>query len=71
MTGGGVDRARERPGLCPGREHCRVTVDQPPINTITATTVAELAELVSLIEQDAQRVVEALSPADACAAGDG
>jgi enoyl-CoA hydratase/carnithine racemase len=29
-----------------------VTFDHPPINTITATTVAELAELVGLIEQD-------------------
>src|SRR4051795_12860687 len=33
--------------------YCRVTFDHPPINTITATTVAELAELVELIEQDA------------------
>jgi enoyl-CoA hydratase/carnithine racemase len=32
--------------------YCRVTFDHPPINTITATTVEELAELVSLIEQD-------------------
>jgi enoyl-CoA hydratase/carnithine racemase len=31
---------------------CRVTFDHPPINTITATTVAELAELVDLIEND-------------------
>jgi enoyl-CoA hydratase/carnithine racemase len=31
---------------------CRVTFDHPPINAITATTVAELAELVGLIEQD-------------------
>jgi enoyl-CoA hydratase/carnithine racemase len=30
----------------------RVTFDHPPINTITATTVAELAEVVGLIEQD-------------------
>jgi enoyl-CoA hydratase/carnithine racemase len=29
-----------------------VTFDHPPINTITATTVAELAELVDLIEHD-------------------
>src|SRR6201991_2254545 len=29
----------------------RVTFDHPPINTITATTVAELAELVSEIER--------------------
>ncbi|MGH2881136.1 MAG: enoyl-CoA hydratase/isomerase family protein, partial [Solirubrobacteraceae bacterium] len=32
--------------------YCRVTFDHPPINTITATTVAELSELVDLIEQD-------------------
>jgi enoyl-CoA hydratase/carnithine racemase len=32
--------------------YCRVTFDHPPINTITATTVMELAELVGLIEQD-------------------
>jgi enoyl-CoA hydratase/carnithine racemase len=32
--------------------YCRVTFDHPPINTITATTVAELAELVGLIEED-------------------
>jgi len=31
---------------------CRVTFDHPPINTITATTVLELAELVGLIERD-------------------
>jgi enoyl-CoA hydratase/carnithine racemase len=31
---------------------CRVTFDHPPINTISATTVAEVAELVDLIEQD-------------------
>jgi enoyl-CoA hydratase/carnithine racemase len=30
----------------------RVTFDHPPINTITATTVVELAELVGLIEED-------------------
>ena len=29
-----------------------MTFDHPPINTITATTVSELAELVTLIEQD-------------------
>jgi enoyl-CoA hydratase/carnithine racemase len=34
------------------RSYCRVTFDHPPINTITATTVAELAEIVELIEQD-------------------
>jgi enoyl-CoA hydratase/carnithine racemase len=32
--------------------YCRVTFDHPPINTITATTVAELAEIVALIEHD-------------------
>jgi enoyl-CoA hydratase/carnithine racemase len=35
-----------------GPAYCRVTFDHPPINTITATTVAELAELVGLIESD-------------------
>ena len=29
-----------------------MTFDHPPINTITATTVAELRDLVGLIEQD-------------------
>jgi enoyl-CoA hydratase/carnithine racemase len=32
--------------------HWRVTFDHPPINTITATTVEELSELVELIEGD-------------------
>ena len=32
--------------------YCRVTFDHPPINTITAMTVAELGELVGLIEED-------------------
>ena len=32
--------------------YCRVTFDQPPVNTITATTVAEVGELVGLIEED-------------------
>jgi len=32
--------------------YCRVVFDHPPINTITATTVTELAELVGLIEED-------------------
>jgi len=31
---------------------CRVTFDHPPGNTVTARTVAELAELVGLIEED-------------------
>ena len=34
------------------RGYCRVTFEHPPINTITATTVAELADVVGLIEQD-------------------
>jgi enoyl-CoA hydratase/carnithine racemase len=32
--------------------HCRVSFDHPPVNAVTATTVAELAELVGLIEHD-------------------
>jgi enoyl-CoA hydratase/carnithine racemase len=32
--------------------YCRVTFEHPPINTVTATTVAELSELVGLIEED-------------------
>jgi enoyl-CoA hydratase/carnithine racemase len=32
--------------------YCRVTFDHPPINTITATTVAELGEVVDMIERD-------------------
>jgi enoyl-CoA hydratase/carnithine racemase len=36
----------------PTRSYCRVTFDHPPINTVTATTVAELAELIGLIEED-------------------
>jgi len=34
--------------------HWRVTFNHPPINTITATTVSELSELVALIERDTQ-----------------
>jgi enoyl-CoA hydratase/carnithine racemase len=33
--------------------YCRVTFDHPPANAIGATTVAELEELVGLIEEDA------------------
>jgi enoyl-CoA hydratase/carnithine racemase len=33
-------------------KRCRVTFDHPPINTVTATTVTELGDLVGLIEQD-------------------
>jgi len=36
----------------PSRGFCRVTFDHPPVNTITAMTVAELAELVGLVEHD-------------------
>lgn len=36
----------------PSAGYCRVTFKHPPINTITATTVLEPAELVGLIEQD-------------------
>src|SRR5262252_4576543 len=32
----------------------RVTFDHPPINTITATTITELSQLMDLIEHDAQ-----------------
>lgn len=32
--------------------YCRVTFNHPPINTITATTVIELSELVDLIGED-------------------
>lgn len=36
----------------PHPAYCRVTFDHPPINAITATTVAELIELIGLIERD-------------------
>ena len=36
------------------RSYCRVTFDHPPLNLITPTTVAELAEFVDLIEHDAE-----------------
>jgi enoyl-CoA hydratase/carnithine racemase len=32
--------------------YCRVTFEHPPINRVTGTTVAELAEIVELIEAD-------------------
>jgi enoyl-CoA hydratase/carnithine racemase len=32
--------------------YCHVTFDHPPINTITATTVAELSDVAGFIEQD-------------------
>jgi hypothetical protein len=31
---------------------CRVTFDHPPVNALSARTVAELSEVVGLIEQD-------------------
>ena len=34
----------------PSPSYWRVTFDHPPINTITATTSAELSQLVGLIE---------------------
>jgi enoyl-CoA hydratase/carnithine racemase len=36
----------------PSASRCRVTFEHPPINTVTATTIVELIELVGLIEQD-------------------
>jgi enoyl-CoA hydratase/carnithine racemase len=46
--------------------YCRVTFDDPPINTIAATTVAELSDFVGLIEQDPDLhvVVGQRQPAD-------
>ena len=44
--------------------YCRVTFDHPLINTITATTVVELAELVGLIEEDADLNVVAFDSAN-------
>jgi enoyl-CoA hydratase/carnithine racemase len=34
------------------RGYCRVTFDHPPVNAISAATVAEIAELVGLVEDD-------------------
>ena len=48
----------------PSAGSCRVTFDHPPINTITAATVAELAELVGLIEQDPDLRVVVFDSAD-------
>jgi len=44
---------------------CRVTFDHPPINTISATTVAEVAELVDLIERDVDLSVVVFDSANA------
>jgi enoyl-CoA hydratase/carnithine racemase len=59
---GAADTPRQRNGWSASWAHlrldrrdlrsCRVTFDHPPINTITTMTVAELTELVGLIEQD-------------------
>lgn len=46
------------------RAYCRVTFDHPPTNAITATTVAELTELVGLIEQDPDLNVTVFGSAD-------
>jgi enoyl-CoA hydratase/carnithine racemase len=45
--------------------YCRVTFDHPPTNTVTATTVLELAEIVELIEQDADLNVVVFDSASA------
>jgi enoyl-CoA hydratase/carnithine racemase len=42
-----INADRRSPG------YCRITFDNPPVNTITATTVAELAELIELVKDDA------------------
>lgn len=44
--------------------YCRVTFDHPPINAITAETVGELAELVHLIEHDADLKVVVFASAN-------
>jgi enoyl-CoA hydratase/carnithine racemase len=46
------------------RGYCRVTFAHPPINTITANTVAELTELVGLIEQDRELKVVVFASAN-------
>ncbi len=46
--------------------YCHVTFDHPPINTITATTVAELRDLAGLIEQDADLNVVVLRICGRC-----
>jgi hypothetical protein len=43
--------SRSHLSIDPGRHgYCRVTFDHPSINTIIATTVAEISALVGLIE---------------------
>lgn len=48
----------------PSAGYCRITFDHPPVNSITATTVAELAELVGLIEQDQDLTVVVFASAN-------
>ena len=48
----------------PTTGYCHVTFGHPPINTITATTVAEPAELVGLIGQDGDLNVVVFSSAN-------
>ena len=45
--------------------YCRVTFDHPPANAMTARTVAELAEVVELIEQDRDLNVVVFASANA------
>ncbi|HEX4187525.1 MAG TPA: enoyl-CoA hydratase/isomerase family protein [Solirubrobacteraceae bacterium] len=45
--------------------YCRVTFDHPPINALTATTVAELGELVELMEGDGDLNVVVFDSANA------
>jgi enoyl-CoA hydratase/carnithine racemase len=45
--------------------YCRVTFEHPPMNTVTATTVAELSELIGLIEEDDDLNVVVFESADA------
>lgn len=44
--------------------HCRVTFHRPPAGTVTAPTIAELAELVGLIEADPDLNVVVFDSAD-------
>jgi enoyl-CoA hydratase/carnithine racemase len=48
----------------PSTGYCRVTFDHPPANTVTATMVAELAELAGLIEADPDLNVVVFDSAD-------
>ena len=49
---------------CRAAAYWRVTFNHPPINTITATTIAELSQLVDLIERDSQLTVVVFSSAN-------